>query len=197
MTPSTACSGARAAIGAQVLRLARLVETLLDVARLAEGRLSLTPEPVDLSSLVRRVAEGMTQIAADAGCTLALQIPGPIEGVWDRARVEQMVSNLLSNAFKYGAGKPVDVEVEANDDTARVRVIDRGVGIPAGRHTIIFERFEGSTARNHYGGSAWSVDHAADLDEMGGAIRVDSGRRGRRARFEIELPAGTAPPPAP
>jgi signal transduction histidine kinase len=176
------------AIGDQVLRLAGLVDTMLDVSRIAQGRLSLSPEPVDLSVLVRRVVGRMSRIASDAGCPVALDIPGPIEGVWDRERIEQMVSNLLSNAFKYGAGKPVDVEVAANETAARVRVVDRGIGIPADRQAVIFERFARAAPQNQYGGfglGLWITRRT--LQEMGGAIHVES-QEGAGARFEIELP---------
>jgi PAS domain S-box-containing protein len=176
------------AIGDQVLRLAGLVETMLDVSRIAQGRLSLSPEPVDLSALVRRVASRMSRVANDAGCSVALDIPGPVEGIWDRERVEQMVSNLLSNAFKYGAGKPVNVEVAANEATARLRVIDRGIGIAADRQTTIFERFGRAAPKNQYGGfglGLWITRQT--LQAMGGAILVQS-EPGAGARFEIELP---------
>ncbi len=176
------------AIEDQILRLSRLVETLLDVSRIAEGRLTLAPEPIDLTALVDRVVTRMTQVAVDAGCPVSFEAPGPVPGVWDRVRTEQVITNLLSNAFKYGAGKPVNVLVSADDSTARVRVVDRGIGIPVHKQGVIFERYERAAPKNHYGGfglGLWITRRT--LQEMGGTIRVES-EEGAGALFEVELP---------
>ena len=176
------------AIEDQILRLSRLVETLLDVSRIAEGRLTLAPEPIDLTALVDRVVTRMTQVAVDAGCPVTFEAPGPVPGVWDRVRTEQVITNLLSNAFKYGAGKPVNVLVNADDHSARVRVVDRGIGIPVHKQGVIFERYERAAPKNHYGGfglGLWITRRT--LQEMGGTIRVES-EEGAGAMFEVELP---------
>jgi two-component system OmpR family sensor kinase len=183
------------AIEDQIVRLSTLVETLLDVSRIAEGRLALAPEPVDLSALVDRVVTRMTQVAADAGCPVTLEAPGPVHGVWDRVRTEQVITNLLSNAFKYGAGKQVDVLIAADDVAARVRVVDRGIGIPAHKQSVIFERYERAAPKNHYGGfglGLWITRRT--LEEMGGSIRVQS-QEGAGALFEVELPRRPADDP--
>jgi len=180
------------AIEDQILRLSRLVETLLDVSRIAEGRLTLAPEPVDLSALVHRVVTRMTQVAVDAGCPVTFEALGSVHGVWDRVRTEQVITNLLSNAFKYGAGKPVDVVVSGDDSAGRVRVIDRGIGIPLHKQEVIFERYERAAPKNHYGGfglGLWITRRT--LQEMGGTIRVES-EEGAGALFEVELPRRSA-----
>jgi len=182
------------AISEQVGRLGALVETLLDVTRATEGRLLITPEPLDLAELVRRVVGRMNQVAANAGCAVTVNINGPIDGQWDRLRTEQAVSNLLSNAFKYGAGKPVEISVERDEvqSHAHVRVVDHGIGIPAGKHAIIFERFERAAPKNQYGGlglGLWIARRA--IEEMGGAIRVESSE-GSGASFDIDLPLADA-----
>ncbi len=130
----------------------------------------------------------MTQVAVDAGCPVTFEAPGPVTGVWDRVRTEQVITNLLSNAFKYGAGKPVNVLVVADDSAARVRVVDRGIGIPLNKHSVIFERYERAAPKNHYGGfglGLWITRRT--LQEMGGTIRVES-EEGAGALFEVELP---------
>jgi signal transduction histidine kinase len=180
------------AIEDQILRLSRLVETLLDVSRIAEGRMALAPEPIDLAALVDRVVTRMTQVAVDAGCPVTFEAPGPVPGVWDRVRMEQVITNLLSNSFKYGAGKPVDVMVTSDESAARVRVVDRGIGIPVHKQSVIFERYERAAPKNHYGGfglGLWITRRT--LQEMGGTIRVES-EEGAGALFEIELPRRSA-----
>jgi signal transduction histidine kinase len=99
-----------------------------------------------------------------------------------------VITNLLSNAFKYGAGKPVNVIVSADDHAARVRVVDRGIGIPVHKQDVIFERYERAAPKNHYGGfglGLWITRRT--LQEMGGTIRVES-EEGAGALFEVELP---------
>src|SRR6185436_14592922 len=77
---------------------------------------------------------------------------GPIVGHWDRERVEQMIGNLLSNALKYGAGKPVTVEVSAHEGWAEVTVRDGGMGISPEDLERIFGRFERAVSVRNYGG---------------------------------------------
>ncbi|MEP6653277.1 MAG: PAS domain-containing sensor histidine kinase [Myxococcales bacterium] len=176
------------AIDDQVLRLTTLVKTLLDVSAIAQGSLPLSPEAIDLSDLVQRIVTRLGQIALKAACPVIVETPGPVHGVWDLGRTEQVVTNLLSNAFKYGAGKPVDIQVVEDGSSARVRVVDRGIGIPLEKQTLIFERFERAAPISQYGGfglGLWISRRA--VEEMGGAIRVES-QPGAGARFEIELP---------
>ena len=97
--------------GNQVQRLISLVEELLDVSRLANGRLSLQTEPFDLASLVTDTLRRMRPTLEAAKCPLALEANEPLIGFWDRSRIEQVVTNLVSNATKYGAQAPVDVQV--------------------------------------------------------------------------------------
>jgi PAS domain S-box-containing protein len=134
-------------------RLSGLVDTLLDVSRIATGRLTLKPERFDLVDAVGQVIDGMQGAAARAGCTMLFTPPpAPILGFWDRLRFEQVVMNLLSNAFKYGAGEPVTLALSSADGEAVLEVRDRGPGIAAQDMDRIFERFERASPMRHYGG---------------------------------------------
>ena len=130
-------------------RLSRLIEMLLDVSRIATGRLTLKREPFDLRQAMQQVVETMQGTAAQASCDLSFH-PSPdagsIVGDWDRLRIEQVVMNLLSNAFKYGAGRPVTLSLARDGDQAIIEVRDHGPGIPQGDLERIFERFERATA---------------------------------------------------
>ncbi|HEX8825047.1 MAG TPA: PAS domain-containing sensor histidine kinase, partial [Archangium sp.] len=111
-------------------RLGDLVETLLDVSRISTGRLTLHPERFELIATVKDLTERLREAAAQAGCPLLVQDAGPIEGTWDRLRIEQVVTNLLSNAFKYAAGYPVEVSMGREGSEAILVITDRGPGLP-------------------------------------------------------------------
>lgn len=115
-----------------------------------------------------------------------------IVGRWDRMRLEQVVMNLLSNAMKYGEGKPIRVVVEAAGDTAVLAVSDRGIGIAAKDQERIFDRFERAVSVDHYGGLGLGLFVAKQLVEaMGGTIGVDS-KEGCGATFTVRLPLSGA-----
>jgi PAS domain S-box-containing protein len=136
-------------------RLSRLIEMLLDVSRIATGRLTLNREPFDLQPAIQQVVEVMEGSAAQASCELLFDASpdaGAIVGDWDRLRIEQVVMNLLSNAFKYGAGQPVTVSLACEGDWAIIEIRDRGPGVPLGDLERIFERFERATGLLNEGG---------------------------------------------
>jgi signal transduction histidine kinase len=109
-------------------------------------------------------------------------------GRWDKARIEQVVANLLSNAIKYGAGKPIEITVEADGTTARLTVADHGIGIAPDRVPRIFERFERAVSSLHYSGLGLGLYIVRRvLDALGGSVRVQSAA-GEGATFIVELP---------
>lgn len=178
----------------QVARLSSLVEELLDVSRLASGRLELVPEPTELVALVRDVAASFEQQRLRTGSTLVLHADGQVEGNFDRGRVEQIVSNLITNALKYGEGKPIELSVSGDGTHAFVSVKDHGIGISAEDQARIFRRFERAVSSRHYGGlglGLWIVRRV--LDTMGGTVTVDSAL-GEGSTFRVTIPR--APPAA-
>ncbi|NMO22197.1 histidine kinase [Pyxidicoccus fallax] len=172
----------------QVRKLAGLVNELLDVARLTEGRLTLAPEKVDASQLLEEVAGRFAQEAARAECALVVDAPAGVVGQWDRQRLEQVVTNLLTNALKYGAGRPVFLTVRAEGKRAWLRVRDEGIGIAPENLGRIFGKFERAVPERHYGGLGLGLYIAQQLAHaMGGEIRVES-RLGKGSVFTVELP---------
>ena len=172
----------------QAARLGALVDRLLDVSRLVTGRLKLEPEPADLAQVVRGVAERMEGELAEAGSALTVEAAAPVPGAWDVLRVEQVVTNLLSNAGRYGRGRPVRVAVAQEGAWARVVVEDAGVGIPAADLARVFGKFERAVGVRHQGGMGLGLYVARELVEaMGGRIEVDS-RPDEGSRFTVHLP---------
>jgi signal transduction histidine kinase len=175
----------------QVDRLTRLVEDILDVSRISTGRFTLAiSEPVDLVALVRDVLERSAAALATAGCPVTLEAPGPAPppGRWDRGRIEQVVLNLLTNASKYGGGKPIHCQVRAQGDRAVLTIRDEGIGISASDQRRIFDLFERAVSKDEVSGLGLGLYIARRIVEAhGGTIRVES-EPGKGAAFTVELP---------
>jgi signal transduction histidine kinase len=159
----------------QTRRLARLVDELLDVSRIQAGRLQLVLEPVDLVAVCHEVIARFATEAARSGSTVELHADTPATGMWDRSRIDQVVSNLLSNAVKYGAGRPIELIVRADESGARLVVRDRGVGIAPELLGRLFRRFERASSARHYGGLGLGLFIVRQIVEMhGGTVAVTS-----------------------
>ena len=172
----------------QLARLIRLADELLDVSRIASGSLHLELEEMDLGVLSRDVVERLEESARRAGCTLSLHASDGVIGFWDRLRLEQVLSNLLTNAMKYGADAPIEVEISARGDAARMTVRDHGIGIHDEDQRRIFERFERAVSGESFPGMGLGLFITREIVEAhGGKIAVES-RPGDGARFEVTLP---------
>ncbi len=169
-------------------RLHQLVNNLLDVSRIRAGRLALERETVDFAALLQDVVNRSEADAAGAGSTLILQADSPVVGRWDRLRLEQVVTNLLSNALKYGASHPVELSVVQEGSTARLTVRDYGIGVAPESQARIFQRFERAVSERHYGGfglGLWIVRQI--VESLGGDIRIES-ELGQGSTFTVTLP---------
>jgi signal transduction histidine kinase len=152
------------------------------------GRLSLSPEPMSLRDAVRESLEGLAEAVVRSGSTVTLHGEGEVFGSWDPTRIDQVISNLLINAFKYGRGKPIDVWVKAEEGRAVLSVRDHGFGIPEGDQARIFGRFERAVSTRNYGGfglGLWIVQEI--VKAHGGSVHVHS-VPSQGATFTVELP---------
>ncbi len=167
-------------------RIAELVNRLLDVSRLSAGALQLRRERLDLARVVTDAVGRLRERADAIGSPLRVEGAGAV-GRWDRMRVESVVTNLLENAFKYGAGSPIDVVVREDGADVVLVVRDRGIGIAPEDHARIFERFE-RAAHGQFEGMGIGLWLArAIVEAHGGAISVES-RPGSGATFTVRLP---------
>jgi signal transduction histidine kinase len=173
----------------QTQRLGRLVNDLLDISRIAQGQLHIKLEDVDLVALVRGQLERSREALTRAECPAQLHATAPaMVGRWDAMRLEQVVGNLLANAMKYGAGKPIDLSLEDRDGLVRLKVRDCGIGIAEEDRERIFERFERAVSVRHYGGfglGLWIVREI--VQALGGTIAVES-TPGQGSTFTVSLP---------
>ncbi|HYO51482.1 PAS domain-containing sensor histidine kinase [Archangium sp.] len=186
----------------QIARLNALNDSLLDVSRISTGRLSLELQPVDLSQLVRECVERLEAEFARAGCTVSLDLQPEVVGCWDPLRLDQVVVNLLTNAARYGPGKPIELRLRAAGGWGSFSVKDFGIGIAPEAITRIFRKFERAVPAANYGGLGLGLYITQQIiDAMGGRITVESSP-GAGSTFTIHLPqarqdmsAGQSPHP--
>jgi len=182
-----------AGLATQTERLARLAERLLDVSQMGDLP-ALQLREINLTDVVRDSVAGCADVAAAAGCQVRVIADPSVMGRWDPDRLEQIVQDLLSNAFKFGSGADVRVQVRALPHCAELVVRDGGLGIPPADQQRIFDRFERHFPTESYGGLGLGLWIARRLVEAhGGEIRVESSP-GQGATFTVTLP--TNPPMA-
>ncbi len=170
-------------------RLGELIDRLLDVSRMTEGGpLELVREDFDLSQLAQEVATRFRESLRDSGSRLELVAPSEVRGRWDRMRIDTIVTNLVSNAIKYGDRKPIEMRVSRDGAAALLSVHDQGIGIAPADQARIFERFERAVPERHYGGfgvGLWIARLVAEAH--GGRLAVESSP-GAGSTFTLELP---------
>jgi PAS domain S-box-containing protein len=175
----------------QSRRLAKLVNDLLDVSRITAGRLQLILEPIDLVELVRITGSRFEEAFAARNTGLQVEADGSIMGRWDRLRLEQVLTNLLSNALKYGEGKPVTLRTWAAGERAFISVQDRGLGIKPEFLERIFKPFERGETSVNYGGLGLFISRQI-VEAHKGTIEVHS-RPGEGSMFTVVLPVRLLP----
>jgi PAS domain S-box-containing protein len=177
----------------QVRKMSMLINALLDVSRLSHGKLKLEPTDMDLRELAGEVTAWFAPEAAQVGSELHVEGESRVPGRWDRLRLEQVITNLLSNSIRYGSGRPILVRVEVEGDRARLVVRDEGIGIPLEAQERIFGKFERAVPERHKAGLGLGLYITRGIVEaLGGTIRVES-RPGEGATFTVELPRSSPP----
>jgi len=169
-------------------RLRGLLEKLLDISRVRSGRLELEREPTDLVALTRRVAQ---ELGENAGREITVR--GPASGAEtadvDAVRVEEVLTNLIDNATKYGSkDQPIEIDVAEEPSFVRVSVSDRGPGVAPEERDLIFEPFH--RASRDARGVGLGLHVAREIVKLhGGALTVEE-RAGGGAKFVLVLPKG-------
>ncbi|HEX5163860.1 MAG TPA: ATP-binding protein, partial [Thermomicrobiales bacterium] len=180
-----------AQVQSEIGRLENLVHDLLDATRIQQGRLELRPEPVDLVDLARQALGRFESAAQQAPVhTLRLDAPEPIIVEIDPDRIDQVITNLISNALKYSPdGGDVGVAVRRIDSVAEIAVSDAGIGISQAEQATLFQPFaRGDVARQSIGGTGLGLFISAEIVERhGGTIEVES-TPGHGSTFTVRLP---------
>ena len=178
----------------QIRSMVRLLDDMLDVSRARTGRLAIVPGPFDLAASAEAVVEAIQEQANGAGVQMTLAAPStlPLEG--DEFRIEQVITNLLTNALRYGDGKPVAVTVGVREEEreAFVSVRDQGAGIAPADQERIFEQFERAEGSGQVPGLGLGLYIARQIAQAHqGRLEVRSAP-GEGSEFILSLPL---PPP--
>jgi signal transduction histidine kinase len=171
----------------QVNRLQTLIDDLLDVSRIGTGKLEFRCEDVDVVHLVSEVVERYNEGLLATIPRVKLESPERLTAFCDRFRMEQVVTNLLSNAAKYGANKPIEIRVEKAQDRVRIIVRDEGMGIPKEKQEKIFERYERAVNSTNISGLGLGLYISREIVRAHyGTIRVES-EPGHGSTFTVEF----------
>jgi signal transduction histidine kinase/CheY-like chemotaxis protein len=172
----------------QAGRLEQLVNDLLDVAQSSAAHLTLDLHRVDLCQLTRQVTDRLAEVASKAGCTVEIRAKEPVVGRWDPRRLEQLLTNLLSNALKYGKGKRVEIDCSNALGAAALSIRDHGIGIAPADAARIFERFERAVSARQFSGLGLGLHIARSIAIAHGGSIVVRSELGQGATFLVSLP---------
>jgi signal transduction histidine kinase len=172
-------------------RLSKMINDLLNVSLITTGRLELEVEEFDLAEVVREVVDRFSEKIKRESYEITVHAKDSIKGTWDKVRIEQVITNLITNAIKYGDNKPISVTVTKDHSTATIRVVDEGIGIHPDKVSNVFGRFQRAIASNNYQGLGVGlyITHQIVIAH-GGKITVES-RLGSGSEFTVTLPLQT------
>jgi signal transduction histidine kinase len=177
----------------QTRRLQSLIKDLLNFSLITTGKLELEVKEDDLTEMVKSVVNRFEDHLAIAGCSIKLEGSQEIKGMWDQVRLDQALSNLLTNSIKYAEGKPIEILVKKDGSKAKIVISDQGIGIDPKLQKTIFDRFKRATTDGRFQGLGVGLFIVKQIVEAhGGKIYVKS-KLGEGSKFTIELPINKAP----
>ena len=171
----------------QIDRITHLIDDMLDVSRISSGKLSMNFEKFDLGELVHDIVERNSELLAAAGCQTTIEVSQPTIGNWDRFRIEQVVTNFLTNGLRYGPEKPIEIKIYVEAEHAVLVVKDHGMGIADEDLKRIFQRFERVKGSSMSGLGLGLYIVSQIIESHHGSIKVES-VLGEGSSFMIKLP---------
>ena len=173
----------------QLNRLSTLIDELLDISRISGGKLTIKPENFDLVELIQTILGHFSEQLASAQCLVKIEAPKKLEVCWDAFRIEQVFINLLTNAAKYGAQKPIFIQVKSEGQQVKISVTDQGIGIAEDDLTRIFKRFERAVSGDLFSGLGLGLYIVTQiLEAHQGSIQVKS-MPGIGSTFTVSIPS--------
>lgn len=173
----------------QSKRINRLVNDLLNISLITTGKMKLEKEQTDLRQIVVDVAKRLSDLAEKNKSSITIKDGKSIKGKWDKIRLEQVVTNLVTNAIKYGDNKPITVTLTSTSKNAVLIVSDQGIGIPKDKQKAIFDRFKrASNATQSFKGLGVGLYLVQQIVQAHkGTITVES-KQDKGSTFLVELP---------
>lgn len=172
----------------QTKRLSRMITDLLNVSLITTGKLNLELAQENLTEIVAEVCNEFAEKLEKEGYELLLHLNEPIEMSLDRIRVSQVVTNLISNAIRYGNGKPIEITVTRKNNTASIIIKDQGLGIAEEAQSKIFQLFERGNHKHDIKGLGVGLYISNQIVKAhGGKIDVTS-QVDRGSTFTVTLP---------
>ena len=171
---------------AQVARLSSLVDRLMDVTQIRAGTFDLYRENVELNAIIHEVVNRFTM--AESAPAVSLELEPHIEGNWDRLRIDQVLTNLMSNAIKYGGQKPIMLSASIDDNHAVIAIRDTGIGIAPENLERIFERFERAHIRSSKTGLGMGLWITQQIVQAHGGTVFAQSELGKGSTFVVRLP---------
>lgn len=175
----------------QTDRLVKLIDNLLDVTRIKNNKLSIDRSGlINLTHIVESVASRLHDVAKSSGCRITLELEKNVSGYWDSMRVEQLVTNLVSNAVKYGDKKPIHLSLHSQQNCAVLKVRDQGIGIAPEDRGRIFNKFERTASATNFSGLGLGLYISNQIAlAHGGSISVTN-NESKGSVFTLTLPMG-------
>lgn len=171
-----------------VKKFAKLIDNLLDVSKFRAHKIALTFEKVNISNIVTDEVHRVQNQFADKGIPLEIDIQGDVFGTIDSIRIQQVITNLLTNALKFGNNKPVKIIMTSEQGRVKIQIKDQGIGIPPHELERIFKPFERAVSKSHFGGLGLGLYICKQIVEAhGGSISVQS-KLNEGTVFNLEFP---------
>lgn len=172
----------------QTQRLSKMINDFLNVSVISTGRLELEIEEADLTEIVRGIINNFKEKTLKEGYKINLDAKEKVKANIDKIRIQQVITNLISNALKYGNGKPINIKVYKHNETAEIAIEDQGIGIPSKEQEKIFALFQRAVTNGHYKGLGIGLYISNQIIKSHkGKIKVKS-HEGKGSTFTIELP---------
>ena len=177
-----------------LLRFNRLIDDMLDISRIRAGKLNFINQKIDFCSFVTDVLERFRPQLDSVGCFLTTSLCPSVTANIDIYRIEQVIVNLLTNAMKYGAGRPIKVVVLTELDLIQLEVHDQGPGIKQEDSQRIFERFERAISSNEVSGLGLGLYISRQIMEQNNGSLAVTSSLGQGSTFIMQLPAFSEKP---
>jgi len=173
----------------QIKWLSTMINDLINVSMITTGRMDLKLQNVDLVVITNRVMQNFSELLKREEYTIKIEAKAPVVGRWDEVRIEQAITNLVSNAIKYGQGQPIDIKILTVGNMGKFIIQDHGIGIPEKEQKVIFDLFKRAEEQNgnHKGLGVGLYITSQIVKVHGGSIKVSSTPL-KGSCFTIDLP---------